>query len=136
VQIEDGFAETDFGEWEGASFGEIGKEYGDALRKWLADPSIAPPGGESMLSTAARAAEARAKVIAAYPGKTVLVVTHVTPIKCLLRDAIEAPMDAVFRLHLDPASLSVVDWRGEGPSVVRLMNDTSHLGELATSPRI
>jgi probable phosphoglycerate mutase len=136
VETEDGFAETDFGEWEGLTFGEVGKADPDHLRTWLDDPRVAPPGGESMASTAARAAEARAKVIAAYPGKTVLVVTHVTPIKCLLRDAIGAPMDAVFRLHLDPASLSAIDWREDGPSVVRLMNDTSHLGSLATSPRV
>jgi ribonuclease H / adenosylcobalamin/alpha-ribazole phosphatase len=134
VEIEDGFAETNFGEWEGLTFGELRKQAPAELRRWITDPTIAPPGGESMASTAARAAEARAKVVAKYPGNRVLVVTHVTPIKCLLRDAIGAPMDAVFRLHLDPASLSVIDWRAEGPSVVRLMNETSHLGELATSP--
>jgi probable phosphoglycerate mutase len=134
VELEDGFAETNFGEWEGLTFGELRKQAPEEMRRWMADPAVAPPGGESMASTAARVAEAQAKVVAKYPGNRVLVVTHVTPIKCLLRDAIGAPMDAVYRIQLDPASLSVVDWRAEGPSVVRLMNETSHLGELATSP--
>jgi probable phosphoglycerate mutase len=62
-----------------------------------------------------------------------LVVSHVTPIKVMLRDAIGAPLDAVYRLHLDPASVSVVDWYADRPGVVRLMNDTSHLGEHATA---
>jgi ribonuclease H / adenosylcobalamin/alpha-ribazole phosphatase len=134
VATDDGFAETHFGEWEGATFPEIAKQSPEALRAWLDDPQLAPPGGESMASTAARAAAARERVITAYPGQTVLIVTHVTPIKTLLREAIGAPMDAVFRMHLDPASLSVIDWRSSGPSVVRLMNDTSHLGEHATAP--
>jgi probable phosphoglycerate mutase len=135
VSVDDGFAETDFGEWEGATFPEVATTAPDALRAWLDDPELAPPGGESMASTATRAAAARARVVSSYPGRTVLVVTHVTPIKMLLRDAIGAPMDAAFRLHLDPASLSVIDWRADGPSVVRLMNDTSHLGEHATPSR-
>lgn len=133
LAVDDGFAETDFGEWEGSTFGEISKRSPDELRAWLDDPRIAPPGGESMASTAARAAAARERVVSSYPGKTVLVVTHVTPIKLMLRDALDAPMNAVYRLHLDPASLSIVDWHAAGPSVVRLMNDTSHLGDLATT---
>jgi probable phosphoglycerate mutase len=60
-------------------------------------------------------------------------VTHVTPIKLLLRDALDGPLHTVFRVHLDPASLSIIDWRGEASPVVRLVNDTSHLaGGLAT----
>jgi probable phosphoglycerate mutase len=134
VIIEDGFAETDFGEWEGLTFGEIGKASPEALREWLDDPSIAPPGGESMNAVSARVAEARARTIAAHPGKTIVVVSHVTPIKSMLRDAIGAPLDAIFRLHLDPASLSVIDWFEDRPGVVRLMNDVSHVGEHATAP--
>jgi probable phosphoglycerate mutase len=133
VTVDDGFAETDFGAWEGSSFGEISKSAPGELRAWIDDPRIAPPGGESMVSTAARVAAARDRVIAAYPGKTVLIVSHVTPIKLMLRDALDAPMNAIYRLHLDPASLSIIDWFAGAPSVVRLMNDTSHLGDLATA---
>jgi broad specificity phosphatase PhoE/ribonuclease HI len=134
VLVDDGFAETDFGEWEGFTFAEVGKTAPDALRAWLDDANVAPPGGESMADTMARVAAARARVIDAHPGKTVLVVSHVTPIKAMLRDAIGAPVDAVYRLHLDPASISMIDWYADRPGVVRLMNDTSHLGEHATGP--
>jgi probable phosphoglycerate mutase len=132
VVIEDGFAETDFGDWEGATFGEIGKQSPEALQHWLADPNVAPPGGESMVATEKRVAAARQRTIAAYPDMKVLVVTHVTPIKLLLRDALDAPLHTVFRIHIDPASISVIDWRSEGPSVVRLANDIGHLQGIAT----
>jgi probable phosphoglycerate mutase len=134
VMTDDGFAETDFGEWEGSTFGEVAKHSPDALRAWLDDHTLAPPGGESMASTAKRVASAHDRVVAAYPGQSVLVVSHVTPIKLMLREAIGAQIDAVYRLHLDPASLSVIDWFADRPGVVRLMNDTSHLGEHATAP--
>jgi probable phosphoglycerate mutase len=132
VVIEDGFAETDFGEWEGATFGEIGKRAPDELRAWLDDPTIAPPGGESMATTAKRVAAARERTIERYADAKVLVVTHVTPIKLMLRDALDAPLHTVFRIHIDPASVSVIDWRASGASVVRLVNDISHLGGVAT----
>jgi broad specificity phosphatase PhoE/ribonuclease HI len=135
VELDDGFAETDFGEWEGSSFRELSSTAADKLQAWLDDPRVAPPGGESMVSTDARVAAARDRVLSSLPGKTVLIVSHVTPIKLMLRNALDAPMNAVFRLHLDLASLSVVDWYVNGPSVVRLMNDTGYLGDLATAHR-
>jgi broad specificity phosphatase PhoE/ribonuclease HI len=135
VTVDAGFVETDFGQWEGSSLREVSKTSPAEVRAWLDDPRVAPPGGESMVATAARVAAARDRVMSEHPAKTVLIVTHVTPIKMMLRDALDAPMNAVYRLHLDLASLSIVDWFAESPSVVRLMNDTSHLGELATAHR-
>ncbi|HWC33834.1 MAG TPA: bifunctional RNase H/acid phosphatase [Mycobacteriales bacterium] len=132
VVLEDGFAETDFGDWEGATFGEIAKQAPETLRAWLDDPNVAPPGGESMVATEQRVAAARQRTVAAHPDSKILVVTHVTPIKLMLRDALDAPLHTVFRIHIDPASVSAIDWRGEGPSVVRLVNDISHLAGIAT----
>lgn len=133
VIVDDGFAEADFGEWEGLSFGEISKQSPEQLKAWLADPSVAPPGGESMVAAGARVAAARQRAIEAYDGQRLLIVTHVTPIKLLLRDALDAPIHTVFRVHLDLASLTMIDWRPSAADVVRLVNDTSHLsGGIAT----
>ena len=126
--VEDGFVETDFGEWEGLTFAEIGARWPREMAAWLADPAVAPPGGESFVETFARVRDARDRVVTAHPGESVVVVSHVTPIKSLLRDALDAPAHALYRMHLDPASLSVVNWHGDGTAVVRLLNDTSHLG--------
>jgi ribonuclease H / adenosylcobalamin/alpha-ribazole phosphatase len=67
------------------------------------------------------------RVLAAYPEQTVLIVSHVTPIKVILCRALLAPPAALFRIHLDVASLCEVNWFADGPAVVRSMNDTSHL---------
>jgi broad specificity phosphatase PhoE len=66
-------------------------------------------------------------VLAAHQGKTVLLVSHVTPIKTLACRALLAPAAALFRIHLDVASLTEIDWFAEGPALLRSLNDTGHL---------
>ncbi|MEU0916198.1 bifunctional RNase H/acid phosphatase [Streptomyces cyaneofuscatus] len=128
VRIEDGLRETDFGAWEGLTFGEVRERYGDDLTTWLADPETAPTGGgESFAEVAERVAAARDRLTARYAGRTVLLVTHVTPIKTLVRLALEAPAKAMFRMELSAASISTVAYYGDGNASVRLLNDTSHL---------
>jgi probable phosphoglycerate mutase len=126
VEILDGLVETDFGAWEGLTPAEVEAAYPDELRAWPGSPDAAPPGGESFAAVAHRVERARAAIVAAHPGETVVVVSHVTPIKSLVRLALDAPPVALFRLHLDPASVSTIDYSAGRPSV-RLVNDTSHL---------
>ncbi|KAB2972471.1 bifunctional RNase H/acid phosphatase [Streptomyces sp. SS1-1] len=128
VAVEEGLRETDFGAWEGLTFGEVRERYPDDLTAWLADPQARPTGGgESFAATADRVATARDKLIAAYAGRTVLLVTHVTPIKTLVRLALGAPPESLFRMELSAASLSAIAYYADGNASVRLFNDTSHL---------
>lgn len=128
VTIDDGLRETDFGAWEGLTFGEVSERYPDDLNAWLADPEAEPTGGgESFAATATRIAATRDKLVAAYAGRTVLLVTHVTPVKTFVRLALGAPPESLFRMELSAASLSAVAYYADGNASVRLFNDTSHL---------
>ncbi|MDH6570744.1 broad specificity phosphatase PhoE/ribonuclease HI [Streptomyces sp. SAI-208] len=128
VTVEDGLIETDFGAWEGLTFGEVRERYPDDLTTWLSDPEAEPTGGgESFAATATRIAATRDKLVAAYAGRTVLLVTHVTPIKTFVRLALGAPPESLFRMELSAASMSVVAYYADGNASVRLLNDTSHL---------
>jgi ribonuclease H / adenosylcobalamin/alpha-ribazole phosphatase len=111
----------------------VHKQWPGQLQHWLDDPSVAPPGGESQEATDLRVLEARERLVAAYAGATVVVVSHVTPIKLLIRAALDAPSYALFRMQLSPGSLSVIDWFAAGHDVLRMFNDTSHLGANLTS---
>lgn len=119
--------ETDFGAWEGLTFAEVRDHWPDALGTWLEDATAAPPGGESFAATAERVARARDALLRSHPARGVLVVSHVTPIKTLVRQALLAPPSALYRLHLDVGCVSEIDWYPDGPAVVRALNDTSHL---------
>ncbi|WP_327404461.1 bifunctional RNase H/acid phosphatase [Streptomyces sp. NBC_01288] len=128
VTIEEGLRETDFGAWEGLTFGEVRDRYPDDLTTWLADPTAQPTGGgESFADTATRIAATRDKLTAAYAGRTVLLVTHVTPIKTFVQLALGAPPESLFRMELSAASISAVAYYADGNASVRLFNDTSHL---------
>lgn len=127
VEPEEGLRETDFGEWEGMTFGEVQERRPEDLARWLADPEVAPPGGESLAAAVRRAGEARDKVAVRHRGRTVLVVTHVTPIKALVAQALGAPVEALYRMHVDVSSVSRVDVFSDGPMLLRSFNDTHHL---------
>ncbi|MFD9030534.1 bifunctional RNase H/acid phosphatase [Streptomyces sp. NPDC059567] len=128
VRIDEGLRETDFGAWEGLTFAEVRERYADDLDAWLASPKAAPTGGgESFATVARRVSATRDRLTAAYAGRTVLLVTHVTPIKTLVRLALGAPPESLFRMELSAASLSAVAYYADGNASVRLLNDTSHL---------
>jgi probable phosphoglycerate mutase len=127
VVTDDGFRETDFGAWEGLTFAEVRERWPAELSAWLADPEIAPPGGESFTDVSARVTAALDRLLAAQAGQTVLIVSHVTPIKTLVAAALLAPPAALYRMHLDVAALCEIDWYADGPAVLRSFNDTSHL---------
>jgi len=128
VRTEEGLRETDFGDWEGLTFAEVRERYPDDLAAWLASTEARPSGGgESFATVARRVALSRDKLLARYPGRTVLLVTHVTPVKTLVRLALGAPAESLFRMELSAASFSAVAYYADGNASLRLLNDTGHL---------
>jgi probable phosphoglycerate mutase len=127
IRVEEGFRETDFGDFEGLTFAEAKERFPVEMDAWLADPAVAPPGGESFADVARRVGTALDKLMVRYRHQTVLVVSHVTPIKMLARLALDAPPSALYRMHLDVSSLSEIDWYDDGPACLRAFNDTHHV---------
>ena len=127
VAVDENLTETDFGEWEGLTFPEAAKSHPDVHGRWLRDTSLAAPGGESFDEVGQRVQRARDRIVAEHPGATVLVVSHVTPIKTLLRLALDAGPTILHRVHLDLASLSIAEFYPDNGASVRLVNDTSYL---------
>jgi ribonuclease H / adenosylcobalamin/alpha-ribazole phosphatase len=127
---DDDLAETDFGKWEGLTFAEASQRWPDELSAWLSSADVAPPGGESFAAVGQRVNAALDRLLAAHEFRTLLLVSHVTPIKTLVCRAMLAPPAALFRVHLDVASLCEVAWFADGPAVVRSLNDTAHLSQL------
>jgi probable phosphoglycerate mutase len=127
VREVEGLRECAFGRWEGLTFAEVQEGWPDELTAWLSDTGVAPPGGESFDAVAARVRRARDQLLARHAGRTVLAVTHVTPIKLIVREALAAPLSALYRMELSPASLTEVEWYAEGAASLRHFNDDAHL---------
>lgn len=126
--VDDGLAEVDFGAWEGLTFAEAAAATPELHSAWLGDASVPPPDGESFADAAVRVRAARERIVAAYAGRTVVVVTHVSPIKLTLADALGVGTSLLYRLHLELASISVAEWYTDGNSTVRLIGDAAFHG--------
>jgi probable phosphoglycerate mutase len=126
LAVREGLIETDFGAWEGLTFAEAKGRDPELHAAWLGSEEVAPPGGESFAAVGRRVEAERAAVVSEFTGATVVLVSHVTPIKMLLRDALQAGPGVLYRLHLDLAALSIADFYPDGGASVRLVNDTSH----------
>ncbi|WP_112271269.1 bifunctional RNase H/acid phosphatase [Lentzea terrae] len=127
VVTHQGLIETDFGTWEGLTFAEAAEQDPEVHRRWLGDTSVHPPNGESFDEVNQRVRKARTEIIAKFGGKTLVVVSHVTPIKTLLRQALDVGPQFLFRMHLDLTGVSIAEFYPDGHASVKLVNDTSHL---------
>ena len=115
VEVEDGFAEMEFGAWDGLTFAEVAERHKDEMDTWLGSLDHAPGGGESFRAVEKRVLTARDRVLAEHKGKTIVVVSHVTPIKTLVAHALDAPLLSVYRMELAPASVTVLTYFDGGP---------------------
>jgi ribonuclease H / adenosylcobalamin/alpha-ribazole phosphatase len=125
--IDDDLRETDFGDWDGFTLEEIQQRWPAAAAAWRRDPEQAPPGGESFADTSCRVNRACDRLLRDHGGQTVLVVSHVTPIKIMLCRALDVPLSTLYRLYLGSACINEIQWHGRGFAAVHRVNDTSHL---------
>ena len=125
VVTEEGLRELDFGDFEGLTRDEAVARDSSAFDEWQSSPNNAPPSGESLTALHRRVSRTREKLQERYEGQTVLVVTHMTPVKSFLRQALGAGPELFKHVFLDLASISVVDYYGDF-GVVRCVNDVAH----------
>jgi ribonuclease H / adenosylcobalamin/alpha-ribazole phosphatase len=129
ASVDDDLRETDFGDWDGFTLAEIQQRWPTAAAAWRRDPQQAPPGGESFADTAHRVNRACDRMLGDHGGQTVLVVSHITPIKILLCRALGVSLGTLYRLYLGSACINEIQWHGPGFATVHRVNDTSHLPE-------
>lgn len=118
--------ETSFGRWEGFTFADAEKDDPALFARMVnADPSFAPPGGESFEQLAARVQAFAERTRAAHPEGAVLIVAHGGSLRALAVAMLRLPQESFRQLRLAPASLSIIDVRERSSTLLR-WNDTSH----------
>ncbi len=125
--VVDGIAEADFGQWDSLTFAQVKARWPEELAAWLASTDIAPPGGESFADVRRRVDVARAELVARFPRQRVLTVSHVTPIKVMVQNVLDAPASSAYRFELAPCSLTTLAWWADGLSTVFGMGEHGHL---------
>lgn len=128
IIFDEAWFELSFGTWDGKAIEEVREQEPDEYQAWLNSSAYAPPGGESYDEASIRIDEALEKLVAEYPGKTIIVVTHNGVIKTAAKIAVGAPSDAVFHMDATPCSISSVSiWPSDGLRALRSFNERGHL---------
>ena len=131
VQLTAALRECDFGTWEGLTRAEVlarSSEDAHQLQEWERDGELAPPSGESFAAMQRRVCAVVEQLAKTHLGQTIALVSHVGPVKVILCAAMGAPLTSSSRIFLDPATISIVDWRDMTHATVRLVNSHAHLG--------
>ncbi|RMD78279.1 MAG: histidine phosphatase family protein [Gammaproteobacteria bacterium] len=111
VATDERLRERRFGVWEGLRFQEIEERYPEQYAAWKRDKAgYTPEGGETMHQVLERLEAALAEIRARHPGATVLVVSHVGPIRLALAQALGMPVAAYRRIAVDYGACSRVDY--------------------------
>ena len=119
--------ELNFGEWEGLTFAEIGEAFPEQLEIWSRAPGACPiPGGESFMEVVERCEAFLRRLVERHEGFTVASVSHSVPTKVIAALCLGVPLDKLHNIRIDNVSLTIIDFYS-GRSVVRVLNDTSHL---------
>jgi probable phosphoglycerate mutase len=119
IEVEEGFQECAFGAWDGLTLPEVEAEWPEEIAAWLSSRTARPPGGESVTDVQKRVEAALASTLELYPGKTVVIASHVTPIKLCVRYCLQAPWEVTHHLLLAPGSLTTLWFYESGASVLR-----------------
>ena len=127
-----GVIEADYGDWTGGKIAELAKT--DLWRTVQRAPSRARfPSGESLAEMQTRMVTALEMVVAEHAGEMIVVVSHADPIKAAIAHYTGMHLDLFQRLHVSPASVTVLDFHAYGALLVKC-NDTGGLADLAPEP--
>jgi probable phosphoglycerate mutase len=128
VTLDEGWVEASFGAWENLTYGEVARRFPAELAGWQGSLTVAAPGGgDSLADAMTRFRAARRQTVQAHPGEVVLVVTHLTGVRAVLHEALDAGDAAMWRVRVSPAALTVVRYWPDGGVEVVTVNATAHL---------
>jgi ribonuclease H / adenosylcobalamin/alpha-ribazole phosphatase len=122
-----GLEEGRFGDWDGLTFAEVMAGWPNEMSAWLSSPDVGPPGGESLTQVCARVWTALDQLLAEHPGRRIIIAGHVGTIRALTVRALGAPLSAMNRMELAPASLTTLTWYADGNASMRSFAESSHL---------
>lgn len=127
VDINDDIAEIAFGDWDGHTNDEVRNKWPDEFAAWQGTWDIAPPGGESLDEFDKRVQRGREALTASHEGGTVVVVSHVMPVRGFIRWGMQAGIEAYWRPTIAPCSISILRVWGSEAAEILTVNSTNHL---------
>jgi len=100
--------ELHYGDWQGKTLEALSED--PLFSAYNQTRSLCRiPGGEMPAEAQLRMVQVVERLHAEHPGDTHVLVSHGDPLRCLVAYALGMPLDFIKRLHIAPASISVLD---------------------------
>lgn len=135
-EVDERWLELDYGSLDGVPVADVAD---DVWARWRVDPTYRAGGGESMAEMSDRVIAAAKEVLADANRQIVVVTSHVSPIKAAVTWALGVDVTAMWRCHLDQASVSRIVESTKGPVLLGFnetrRSDTSWRGRVAEPDR-
>ena len=115
--------ELNLGEWEGLTYQDVESKYPGALTARGSDlVNYKIPGGESLQDLADRVMPAFQQIVGDNKGGEICIVAHAGVNRVILTKIMGAPLDRVFRLEQEYASLNLIDVYEDGIPLIKGVN--------------
>jgi probable phosphoglycerate mutase len=123
LDVRKGFAEMDYGDWEGLFWHQIEERFPEESAAWAADAAARPmPGGESCDMFSARVREELFRVLEEFRSRTVAVFGHAGTNRAILGAALDRPFRDCFSFVQDYGNVNAAAWLPDGNAQVALVN--------------
>lgn len=115
MQLDNRLKELHFGDWEMQAWGTIPR---DVFDTWANDYAhIPPPNGETFSQLHHRAKSFVEEISAHSQGKNIAIVTHGGVIRAMLAEVLNMPLKGLFRMVIDPASVTQISFDDDVPRI-------------------
>ena len=122
--------EFNYGKIEGLTHEQIKQLYPEFYKSLMErSPNIRFPGGESVYQLNNRVNQFLGRLKKHTPEQTILIVAHFGLLRVLLCRLLGIGIKRRWQIHLDLASLSILETNQQG-AILSLLNDVSHLAQV------
>jgi broad specificity phosphatase PhoE len=121
IDLDDRWMELSYGEYEGTPHADVPAE---VWKRWRENAHFTPVGGESLATLDLRVRSACDDLLERAGGASIVVVSHVSPIKSAVAWALGVGVDISFNCHLDQAAVCRIAIRSGRP-ILQTFNETA-----------
>jgi alpha-ribazole phosphatase len=115
IQLDERLMELHFGDWEMTAWDAIPREDFDV---WANNyEALAPPNGETFGQLHLRSKQFVEELVAHAHNQHILVVTHGGVIRAMIAEVLQMPLKRLFRMTIDHASVTQLEFKGEIPKI-------------------
>ncbi len=130
VNVEMGFTDLNYGEWQGVSHDDAKMQYPELYTQWHEQPHrVCFPSGECLDGVRARAMKAIKRILSEHANDTVVIVAHRVVNKAILCAVLGIDTSHFWRIRQDTCCINIFEDSPHGYVIFHL-NDVCHLKNL------